>query len=70
MIEMISDLFSMSVRNMNRRKMRTFLTFLGIVIGVSAVVALISIGQGMQMSINQMFQDLHWENVHEWLFFH
>jgi putative ABC transport system permease protein len=53
---MIRDLFSMSLKNLQRRKLRTFLTLLGIVIGVSAVVALISIGQGMQMGINEMFK--------------
>jgi putative ABC transport system permease protein len=53
---MITDLFSIAYRNLKRRKLRTFLTLLGIVIGVSAVVALISVGQGMQMSINDMFE--------------
>ncbi len=55
---MITDLFSIAYRNLRRRKLRTFLTLLGIVIGVSAVVALISVGQGMQMGINDMFEGI------------
>ena len=48
---MIQDLFLLSYRNLKRRKLRTFLTLLGIVIGVSAVVALISVAQGMQLAV-------------------
>jgi len=55
---MITDLFSIALKNLRRRKLRTFLTLLGIVIGVSAVVALISVGQGMQMSISGVFESL------------
>ncbi|MFH0833009.1 MAG: ABC transporter permease [Candidatus Aenigmatarchaeota archaeon] len=55
---MISELLSMSYNSMRRRKLRTALTLLGIIIGVSAVVALISVGQGMQMSINKMFESM------------
>ena len=39
-------------------KLRSALTMLGIVIGVTAVVALISVGQGAQQGINESLSDL------------
>ncbi len=53
---MILDYFVFVFRNLARRKLRTWLTLLGIFIGMTAVVALISLSQGMQTAINQQFQ--------------
>jgi len=39
-------------------KMRSFLTMLGIIIGVGAVVAMLSIGMGAQQSVIQSVQDI------------
>lgn len=39
-------------------KLRSFLTMLGIIIGVGAVVAIFSIGLGAQQSVIQSFQDI------------
>lgn len=39
-------------------KLRSALTMLGIIIGVTAVVALISVGQGAQQGINESLSDL------------
>ena len=41
--------------NIRHRKLRSWLTMIGIFIGIAAVVALISIGQGMQNAINEEF---------------
>lgn len=41
----------MSLRNMRKRKTRTGLTILGIVIGVAAIVALTSVSEGMQLQM-------------------
>lgn len=41
-----SDLLSMSVNNLRRRKMRTFLTVLGVVIGTASIVVMVSLGIG------------------------
>jgi len=41
------DLIRMGFRNLHRRKMRTFLTVLGVIIGTAAIVAMLSIGIGM-----------------------
>ncbi|MCX9009987.1 MAG: ABC transporter permease [Candidatus Methanoperedens sp.] len=45
------DIFSLSLSHVKKSKMRSWLTIIGIVIGVAAVVAIISIGQGMQESV-------------------
>ena len=43
-----SDLLRMSVSSLRRRKLRTFLTVLGVVIGTASIVVMISLGLGMQ----------------------
>ncbi|MDD2981095.1 MAG: ABC transporter permease, partial [Hespellia sp.] len=45
------DLLRMSSGNLKRRKLRTFLTVLGVVIGVASIVVMISLGLGMQQSM-------------------
>src|SRR5574341_135032 len=47
----IFDIFRLSLSHVKKSKMRSWLTIIGIVIGVAAVVAIISIGQGMQESV-------------------
>jgi len=55
---MIADYLTLAVRNVRRRGLRSWLTMLGIFIGIAAVVSLISLGQGLQDSINQQFEIL------------
>ncbi len=45
---MLSDLIRMSLRSLQRRRLRSWLTMLGIFIGILAVVTLISLGQGLE----------------------
>lgn len=45
------DLLRMSSGNLKRRKLRTFLTILGVVIGTTSIVVMISLGLGMQQSM-------------------
>ena len=40
----ISDILSICLRNLSRRKLRTFLTALGVVIGVALIIIAVSIG--------------------------
>lgn len=47
----MGDVFSLVYRNIRERKGRSILTTLGITVGIGAVIALISIGYGMQESI-------------------
>lgn len=44
-------IFKIAFRALARNKMRSALTMLGIIIGVSAVIAMVSIGQGAQASV-------------------
>jgi len=48
-----SDLLQMCLRNLARRKFRTFLTLLGVIAGTCAVILMIAIGLGMQKSTNE-----------------
>src|SRR3989344_4870195 len=52
----MKDYFLLSFNNLRRRKLRSWLTTLGIFIGIAAVVALISIGQGLQNAIESQFE--------------
>jgi len=52
----MKDLFRIAVRNVVKRKKRAALTMLGVFIGIAAVVALISLGQGLSQTINDQFE--------------
>lgn len=45
------DLLRMSSGNLRRRKLRTFLTVLGVVIGTASIVVMMSLGLGMKQSL-------------------
>ena len=45
-------------RALRRNKMRSFLTMLGIIIGVAAVIAMLAIGQGAEFSVEQQITAL------------
>ena len=45
------DLLRMSSSNLRRRKLRTFLTVLGVVIGTASIVVMISLGLGLQQAM-------------------
>ena len=45
------DLLRMSSSSLRRRKLRTFLTVLGVVVGTASIVVMISLGLGMQQSM-------------------
>ncbi len=48
-------LLRIALKAIQRNKVRAFLTMLGIIIGVAAVIAMIAIGQGSQKSIESQF---------------
>ncbi|MEI7961440.1 MAG: ABC transporter permease [archaeon] len=48
----IKDSFLLSLNSILHRRLRAWLTLLGIIIGVAAVVSIISIGNGTQASVN------------------
>ncbi|ACI19230.1 ABC transporter permease [Dictyoglomus thermophilum] len=55
---MILELIKMAINNFNTNKLRTFLTTLGIIIGVAAVVTLMSLGEGTKVTIERQFTSL------------
>lgn len=54
----LGDLFHSSVRSILKNKSRTILTSLGIIIGVTSVILLTSIGNGLKNYINQQFESM------------
>ncbi len=52
---MIKDYFVLAFKNVKHRGVRSWLTLLGIFIGVTAVVALISLGNGLQLAVASQF---------------
>ena len=53
--DMFMESVNMSVANIVGNKMRTFLTTLGIIIGVAAIIALMTVVQGATDTMNQQF---------------
>ncbi len=52
------ETFQLSIKNILGSKMRTFLTMLGIIIGVCAVIVIVGLGNGMQGYIEESFADM------------
>jgi putative ABC transport system permease protein len=48
--------FRIALKALNRNKMRTALTMLGMIIGVAAVITMVALGNGAQVSIEQQIQ--------------
>jgi putative ABC transport system permease protein len=54
----IFKILRVSFRALGRNKMRTFLTMLGIIIGVGAVIAMVSIGTGAKVAVENRFASM------------
>ena len=52
----VGENFRVAFRALRANKMRSILTTLGIIIGVAAVIAVVSIVQGLQFMITQELQ--------------
>src|SRR3989344_3810494 len=52
---MIKEYILFSFSNLKSRRLRSWLTMLGIFIGIAAVVALIGLGEGLRFAINSQF---------------
>lgn len=50
------DLLRMSISNLWRRKLRTFLTVLGVIIGTASIVVMISLGLGLSKSTMEQIE--------------
>jgi putative ABC transport system permease protein len=54
----IFNLIRIALRALQRNKLRAFLTMLGIIIGVGAVIAMVAIGQGSKKSIQDQLSSM------------
>ncbi|MDI6814598.1 MAG: ABC transporter permease [Dehalococcoidales bacterium] len=52
------EFFSIAIRSLFANKLRSSLTMLGVIIGVGAVITLMSVGRGAQAVITSMFEQL------------
>ena len=52
---MIIETFRQALQNVWSNKLRTFLTMLGIIIGVMAVIVIVGLGNGMTQSMRDSF---------------
>ena len=55
---MISQHGRMAINSLRSNKVRTFLTLLGIIIGVTSVTTIIGLGEGVKQQVNQQINDL------------
>jgi putative ABC transport system permease protein len=53
-----TNILKIAIRSLNRNKMRSFLTMLGVIIGVAAVIAMLAVGQGARDMINSQIAAL------------
>lgn len=54
----ITNLFKIALRAIAANKLRSFLTMLGIIIGVASVIAMLAIGQGSKQSIQKNISEM------------
>jgi putative ABC transport system permease protein len=60
---MIRDVLKYSISNLWKRKLRSFLTILSILIGITAIFALISFGQGINDYMNDFAQEMGTDKI-------
>jgi putative ABC transport system permease protein len=52
---MIKDYFTLAIKNLRKRGIRSWLTLLGIIIGVAVVVSLVFLGNGLKLAVMNQF---------------
>ena len=55
---MIKETFKQAVQNVLSNEVRTFLTMLGIIIGVMAVIVIVGLGNGMTHMMQDFYSDM------------
>ena len=60
---MIKDYIHIVYQNLKYKRLRSWLTIIGIVIGIAAVVSLVSLGQGLESAVLSEFEDLGSDRV-------
>ncbi|WML36783.1 ABC transporter permease [Clostridium sp. OS1-26] len=54
----IGESFQSAMQSVRTNKLRSFLTMLGIIIGISSVITIVSIGDGAKLYVKNQFQDI------------
>ena len=60
---MILELVAQSLRNLFRHKLRSFLTALGIIVGIASVMSMVSTGEGARRAILAQIEELGTRNI-------
>ena len=60
---MTLHLIKLAISNIRSRRTRSWLTILGVLIGVTAVVSLLSIGTGVEEAVLQQFKDIGYDII-------
>lgn len=55
---MIADYFKLALSDISHRRLRSWLTMVGVFVGIMAVVALVSLGDGLENTINKEFEKI------------
>lgn len=55
---MVKDFFALAIKTVLQRRLRSWLTVIGVVIGITAVVALLSLGIGLERTIIQQVEGI------------
>ena len=59
-----ADIVSYAINGLSHRKMRLWLTILGVVIGIASVVALLTLGQGFNAEVNKQLSTLNGNTIY------
>lgn len=52
------EIFFIAFKNIRQQGLRSYLTLLGVIIGIAAIVALVALGQGLNQAITEQFNQL------------
>jgi len=55
---MLKDYIELAITNIKHRKLRSWLTVIGIIIGITAIISLITISQGLENAIQSQFEQI------------
>ncbi len=62
-MEDLKEYFNIAIKSIKTRTLRSFLTILGIVIGVFLIISLLSLSEGLKSTINQQLQAMGGEMI-------
>jgi putative ABC transport system permease protein len=60
----LDEIISYSLHNLRYKKMRSWLTILGIVIGIAAVVSLITLGESLNKAVQEQFSEFGYDTIY------